>query len=220
MRRAFTLIELLVVIAIIALLVGLLLPALGKARVVSRMTVELSNLRQLAAATHTYAGDYKGYFCPIQDEHFAVPPGRPIQFGFRAEGSWRVYLFEFVGQTPAVYDSPMEKDDVYGDGVSLSDVHKSHGRVSVPDPEGYGRVTASEIYNRSAIGANLVHYWPWSNAYRFPEGKGPFGRPNISSALRDTGVGSTYPEGLSRHDEVFMPSRLILFGSGGTDHQV
>jgi prepilin-type N-terminal cleavage/methylation domain-containing protein len=220
MRRAFTLIELLIVIAIISILIGLLLPALGQARMVSRQTVEMSNMRQLAAATYTYATEYKGYFPPIQDEHWVVPPGRPQSFGFRAEGSWRVYLFEFVGETSAVYDSPMEKNDIYGDGVSAWDVQRSNGRVAVTDPEGYGRVTSSEIYNRSAVGANLAHYWPWSQAFPYPEGKGPFGRPYISSARRDTGQGATYPEGLSRLDEVFMPSRLILFGSGGTDHPV
>lgn len=220
MRRAFTLIELLIVIAIISVLIGLLLPALGQARMVSRQTVEMSNLRQLSAATYTYATEYKGYFPPIQDEHWVVPPGRPQSFGFRAEGSWRVYLFEFVGETTQVYDSPMDKNDIYGDGVSAWDIQRSNGRVAVADPDGYGHVTASEIYNRSAIGANLAHYWPWNQAYPYPEGKGPFGRPYISSARRDTGQGATYPEGLSRLDEVFMPSRLILFGSGGTDHPV
>jgi prepilin-type N-terminal cleavage/methylation domain-containing protein len=60
-RAAFTLIELLVVIAIIALLVGILLPALGRARKAAWVAVSLSNIRQLTAGAYTYREENKGY---------------------------------------------------------------------------------------------------------------------------------------------------------------
>ena len=55
--RAFTLVELLVVIAVIAVLAGLLLPALSKAKERARRIVCLSNVRQLTLASQTYAHD-------------------------------------------------------------------------------------------------------------------------------------------------------------------
>lgn len=56
-RRGFTLVELMVVIAIIGLLVGMLVPALGKARAMGRRTACAANLKQIGVLMRTYLGN-------------------------------------------------------------------------------------------------------------------------------------------------------------------
>jgi prepilin-type N-terminal cleavage/methylation domain-containing protein/prepilin-type processing-associated H-X9-DG protein len=73
--RGFTLIELLVVIALIAMLISMLLPALGKAREAGRRVVCLSNQRQIGMALATYMNFYKEWM-PRESgnsERFPVP---------------------------------------------------------------------------------------------------------------------------------------------------
>lgn len=67
MKRAFTLIEMLVVIAVMAILAGLLLPAVAKARNAARASSCLSNLRQLNICYSSYVGDRGGIVVAYND---------------------------------------------------------------------------------------------------------------------------------------------------------
>jgi prepilin-type N-terminal cleavage/methylation domain-containing protein/prepilin-type processing-associated H-X9-DG protein len=75
-QKGFSLVELLVVIGIIALLVGILLPTLRKARESAQVAACLSNLRQIGMAFHMYANENDGWLpSPGYNRDFRLAPG-------------------------------------------------------------------------------------------------------------------------------------------------
>jgi prepilin-type N-terminal cleavage/methylation domain-containing protein len=95
-RRGFTLIELLVVIAIIAVLIGLLVPAVQKVREAGDRTQSLNNLKQLALACHNYHDVYK-YLPPT----YMTPTKYPYGAG-SVTGSWTFAILPYVEQKNVV----------------------------------------------------------------------------------------------------------------------
>ena len=89
-KRGFTLVELLVVIAVIALLAGMLLPALNAAREKGRGTSCLGNLKQIATANLMYAGDNEEYSVPYSVTD-SPDPNQPGYYWFGIQKTDKMY---------------------------------------------------------------------------------------------------------------------------------
>jgi len=133
-RNAFTLIELLVVIAILAVLISILLPALGRARRAAVQSACLSNIKDLQIASMMYSLDNEGDL---------VEWGLTHGGGADEDIAWIVTLRDYMGE-PLVVHSPGDRSPHWP---------KSEGGQGVPI-EGTGVEDVEPRFRRTSYGIN------------------------------------------------------------------
>lgn len=168
-RRGFTLIELLVVIAIIAILIGLLLPAVQKIREAANRMASSNNLKQLGIGFHNLADTSGGYLPPVYIE-FWVNPNAPDNHLYGGPyttytGTAQFFVLPFIEQDALYRQGAINPRTSHG--IYDSQTHTQHVKTfkSPLDPtaddkiHGWGVTSYATNYQ---IFGRPGHPWGWA----------------------------------------------------------
>jgi len=156
-RRAFTLIELLVVVAIIALLISILLPALGRAKEQTKAAVCSSNLHQLALASTYYAQENQDRLPYIRGTK--VPGSNPLRYQYPYYQYDQLLLFYKYLPDLKIYRCPSAREK--------NSVQIYAGEAGGLGEKGsYYTVLGTDSYFRGPMRAG---YWPGVNPADYPD---------------------------------------------------
>jgi prepilin-type N-terminal cleavage/methylation domain-containing protein/prepilin-type processing-associated H-X9-DG protein len=170
-QRGFTLIELLVVIAIIAILAGMLLPALGKAKAKTVGIQCMNNTKQLQLGFTLYAGDQAEVLLACQDglpDKRANWCGGDVSWGSSNTGSndvARSPMMKYVGNAFAVWKCPADQSFVVSGGKRVprfrsNSMSQVFGYGEWLDGSGSGRnQTAWRTYSKEGNIVNPSQTW-------------------------------------------------------------